>query len=65
MTNKRMRLPREGVIEPEQPSKPSTPGAPDSEDVEGHGFANPAPPSDFVPRSPSQGGDIVPTEEDV
>ena len=59
MTNKRMRLPKEGIIEPEERSSP---GLDRGEDVEGHGFPNPAPP----PISPPPGGgEIVPTDDDV
>jgi hypothetical protein len=60
MTNKRIRLPREGVRGPEQDPK-----AQDfiDADVEGHGFVNPAPPS-MAPRSPSQGGDAIPGDDD-
>jgi hypothetical protein len=59
MTNKRIRLPKEGNA-PEQDQK--QPGFIDA-DVEGHGFVNPAPPS-ISHRSPSQGGDIVPADDD-
>jgi hypothetical protein len=63
MTNKRMRLPREGVVEPDQQSADGEPDG--GADVEGHGFPMPAPPADFAPRSPSQGGDLVPTDDDA
>jgi hypothetical protein len=55
MTNKRIRLPKEGLIEPED--------HPVGDDVEGHGFVNPAPPTDFSKRSPSSGGEVVSTDE--
>jgi hypothetical protein len=57
MTNKRIRLTKEGLVEPE--NRPI-----DGDDVEGHGFVNPAPPADFSKRSPSSGGDVAPTDED-
>jgi hypothetical protein len=63
MSNKRMRLPREGVVEPDQPSRNTEPDG--GEDVEGHGFPMPAPPAEYAPRSPSQGGELVPTDDDV
>jgi hypothetical protein len=56
MTNKRIRLPKEGLIEPEDHPI-------DGDDVEGHGFVNPAPPADFSKRSPSSGGEVIPTDE--
>ena len=34
------------------------------EDVEGHGFVNPAPPVDFAKRGPSSGGESLPNDED-
>jgi hypothetical protein len=63
MTTKKMRLPKEGVIEPDQRSRNSEPD--DGADVEGHVFPMPAPPADFARRSPSQGGELVPTDDDV
>ena len=59
MTNKRIRLPKEGNQPGQQPTDASFIDA----DVEGHGFANPAPPS-MSPRSPSQGGDAIPRDDD-
>jgi hypothetical protein len=62
MTNKRIRLPREGVT--------STPGEPKSDafigddDVTGHGFPVTAPPTDFSKRGPSSGGEEIPTDDD-
>lgn len=58
MTNKRIRLPKEGLVEPE--NRPID----GDDDVEGHGFVNPAPPADFSKRSPSSGGEFAPTDED-
>jgi hypothetical protein len=63
MTSKKMRLPKEGVIEPEQRPRNGEPD--DGADVEGHGFPMPTPPADFARRSPSQGGELVPTDDDV
>ena len=57
MTNKRIRLPKEGLIEPEDVRLIDA-------DVEAHGWANPAPPTDFSHRSPSQGGEAVPSDDD-
>ena len=57
MTNKRIRLPKEGLIEPEDVRLIDA-------DVEAHGWANPAPPADFSHRSPSQGGEFIPTDDD-
>lgn len=59
MTNKRIQLPKEGL----QPHAPG-PGEQfiDETDVEGHSWANPAPPIDFSPRTPSHGGEAVPTD---
>jgi hypothetical protein len=65
MTNKRIQLPKDQAVGPEQT------GSGDdlidvSGDVEGHGFfPNPAPPADFSKRSPSQGGEAIPTDEDA
>ena len=61
MTNKRIRLPNEGLV-------PSAPGPGeqfiDETDVEGHGWTNPAPPIDFNPRTPTRGGELVATDTD-
>jgi hypothetical protein len=60
MSNKRIRLPKEGVVA----SDDSKSLGPDTDtDVEGHGFFNPAPPAGFSPRSPSSGGEAIPTDE--
>jgi hypothetical protein len=63
MTNKRIRLPREGVTRPE--GEPKGDGFIGDDDVTGHGFPVTAPPTDFSKRSPSSGGEIVPTDDDV
>ena len=59
MTNKRIQLPKEGL----QPHAPG-PGEHfiDETDVEGHGWTNPAPPIDFSPRTPTHGGELLPTD---
>lgn len=61
MTNKRIRLPKEGLVEPETLRRDAIEG----DDVEGHGFVNPAPPAGFSRRSPSSGGEAIPTDDDV
>lgn len=60
MTNKRIQLPKEGLL-PQAPG----PGEQflDETDVEGHGWANPAPPIDFSPRTPTRGGELLPTDD--
>lgn len=62
MTNKRIRLPREGVTQPEGEPKGDTFIGDD--DVTGHGFPVTAPPTDFSKRGPSSGGENVPTGDD-
>lgn len=63
MSNKRIRLPREGLAGPEDQSR--NPGFIDgTTDVEGHGWVNPAPPADFTRRTPSHGGELLPTDAD-
>ncbi len=68
---KRMKLPREGLVEPES-RRPSD--LIDSGDVEGHGLPTTAPPSvarrdggdgAFNRRSPGHGGEAIPGEDDV
>ena len=72
MTSKRIKLPKEGFVEADEPA---TGGShlrlrDDSDqlrvrddDVEGHSFATPAPP--LMPsRSPSQGGELTPGDDD-
>ena len=62
MTNKRIRLPKDQALGADEQ------GASDdlidvSGDVEGHGFMpNPAPPAGITHRSPSQGGEAIPTD---
>lgn len=64
MTNKRIRLPKDEAIGPDH--RAQTDDFIDTKDVEGHGFfPNPAPPAGLTHRSPSQGGEAVPTDEDA
>ena len=61
MTNKRTKAPREGFIEGDEPATGGNHLRDD--DVEGHSFATPAPP--LMPsRSPSQGGELTPGDDD-
>ena len=58
MTNKRIRLPKDGLVEPDDLRLIDA-------DVEAHGWANPARPADFSHRSPSQGGEAIPSDDDT
>ena len=61
MTKKRHQLPKEGFVEPDEPATGGSHLRDD--DVEGHSFATPAPP--LMPsRSPSQGGEFTPGDDD-
>ena len=65
MTNKRIRLPKEG-LGPEE-ARQVGPGEArflDETDVEGHGWTNPAPPIDFRHRTPTGGGELEPGNEE-
>jgi hypothetical protein len=60
MSNKRIRLPKEGLVGPEDARL-----GPDearfidtTTDVQGHGWVNPAPPIEFGAHTPSQGGEL-------
>ena len=53
MSNKRIRLPKEGLEGPSLRMAQDPAGIDGDEDVEGHGFVNPAPPADFSKRGPS------------
>ncbi len=64
MDKKRMRLPREGLVEPEQQRSMGGAGPTDTEDVEGHGLPITPPPNGIMPRSPGHGGEAVPSDED-
>ena len=61
MTNKRIRAPEGGP----RSSRRTLPASIDDGDVEGHGLPTTAPPSRFgrIER-PSQGGEIIPTDDD-
>ena len=63
MTNKRIQLSKEGIIGPGEHLTDDA-RIDGGEDVEGHGFANPAPPADFSKRSPGHGGEAIPTGEE-
>lgn len=63
MTSKRIRLPKEGLVEPD---KRVPAGFVDgTSDVEGHSWTNPAPPIDFSKRTPSGGGELTPKDDDA
>jgi hypothetical protein len=69
MTKKRIKLPKEGFIEADEPATGGSHLRLRDDDVEGHSFAIPAPPSvrppDLMPsRSPSQGGELTPGDDD-
>ena len=59
--NKKMRLPKDGLIEPEDRTS-GLPGMDDGDDVEGHGLPVTAPPSRLSPRMPGTGGENIPTD---
>ena len=61
MTSRRIRLPKENVNEGDTKRTDYI----GDDDVTGHGFPMPAPPVDFSPRTPSQGGEIVPSDDDA
>ena len=63
MAIKRIRLPKDGVVESDD--RPKGLGPDTDNDVEGHGFFNPAPPAGFSKRSPSSGGDAIPSDDDT
>ena len=60
MTNKRIRLPKEGLIEPQQGKGPAEQFLDVSDDVQGHGFPLPAPPADFTKTTAGHGGELEP-----
>jgi hypothetical protein len=63
MTDKKMRLPKEGLVQPEERTG-SGESITGTDDVEGHGL--PVTPPPFMPqRSPGHGGEAVPTDEDI
>ncbi len=61
MNTRRIRLPKENATEADTKSTDYI----GDDDVTGHGFPMPAPPADFAPRSPSHGGEIVPSDDDA
>lgn len=67
MDKKHIKLPKEGLVEPEERAKygPSVTG----DDVEGHGIPVTSPPAFGARRSPSHGGENIPSpiddEDDV
>ena len=57
MTSKRIKLPKEGFIAADEPT---TGGSRlEDDDVEGHSFATPAPPSISVRLTPTHGGEVT------
>ena len=62
MTNKRSHGPKEGLVGPGEARQvgPGEASFIDENDVEGHGWTNPAPPIDFKYRSPTGGGELEP-----
>lgn len=63
MTNKRLQLPKEGLID----RRHRTPGEQFIDignDVEGHGLPLPAPPASFLDRGAGHGGEALPTTDD-
>ena len=61
MTNKRIRLPKEGIVGPGEKGRTSD-FIDGTSDVEGHGWMNPAPPIDLSPQMPTHGGELFPTD---
>ena len=63
MADKRIKLPREGLVDPRQ----RTPGEhfiDISDDVQGHGLPLPAPPASFLNRGSGHGGEALPTDDE-
>jgi hypothetical protein len=65
MSNKRIRLPREAIVGPEDVREvgPGEARFIDETDVEGHGWVNPAPPIDFSKGTTNHGGELTPSDE--
>ena len=65
MTNRKIRLPKDGLVQPDDLRRL----APDGDDVEGHRLPTTAPPSLGARRTPGHGGENIPTvgedEDDV
>jgi hypothetical protein len=64
MSNKRIRLPKDGQLEPDRQINQDPAGLEHADDVEGHGFVNPAPPAEYSKRGPSSGGEFVGNQDD-
>lgn len=60
--NKKIKLPKDGLVEPESGARQ---GDFIGDDVEGHGLPTTAPPSGLAPRTPGHGGEAIPDEDDV
>lgn len=60
MNNKRIRLPKEGLVSPEKRIRHDD--FIDGTDVEGHSWTNPAQPVDFSKGTPTHGGEYGPGE---
>jgi hypothetical protein len=60
MDKKHLRLPKEGLVEPEETGERGLVG----EDVEGHGLPTTAPPSIGTAGRPSHGGEIAMPADD-
>lgn len=67
MTNKRIRLPREGLIRQDDGTKDGANSEfiDTSQDVEGHSFPIPAPPIDFSQRGAGNGGEAIPNDDET
>jgi hypothetical protein len=61
MDKKHVKLPKEGIVEPEEARRT---GFIDAGDVEGHGMPTTAPPSIGSHRSPGHGGENIPMPVD-
>jgi hypothetical protein len=57
MTNKRIQLPKEGVAKRDDLGSDFID---EGQDVQGHGFPNPAPPATFARRGSGHGGEAIP-----
>jgi hypothetical protein len=56
MTSKRIKLPKEGFVGADEPT---TGTRLEDDDVEGHSFATPAPPSISIGLTPTHGGEFT------
>jgi hypothetical protein len=64
MTDKRIQPPKEGLAGSNHPVGPGEGFIDGTTDVQGHSWTNPAPPTDFSPRTPTHGGELLPTDVD-